>query len=110
VPICFALDGDRLVSVVDHKPKTTTALARLADIERVGRATVLIDHYDDADWATLWWVRVSGSASVHSPTDPRVKPAIDALTRKYAQYRDTPPAGPTYSIDIKSVTWWRASP
>src|SRR5262245_29449738 len=34
VPVCFAPDGDRIVSAVDHKPKSTRALARLADITR----------------------------------------------------------------------------
>jgi PPOX class probable F420-dependent enzyme len=110
VPICFASDGVSIVSAVDHKPKTATALARLDDIERAGRATVLVDHYDDADWSALWWVRVTGPASVHSPTDPRSTAAVLALTEKYAQYRQLPPAGPTYSIDIETVTWWRATP
>ena len=27
VPVCFAIDGDRIVSVVDHKPKATTIAA-----------------------------------------------------------------------------------
>jgi PPOX class probable F420-dependent enzyme len=110
VPVCFARDGDAIVSAVDHKPKSTTALARLADIERTGRATLLVDHYDDADWSALWWVRVTGPASVHSAEEPRRASAISRLTEKYAQYRETPPAGPTYSIGIESVTWWRASP
>jgi PPOX class probable F420-dependent enzyme len=110
VPVCFARDGDALVSAVDHKPKSTTALARLEDIERTGRATLLVDHYDDADWSALWWVRVVGAASVHSPADPRAASAIRRLTEKYPQYHESPPAGPTYSIEIETVTWWRASP
>jgi PPOX class probable F420-dependent enzyme len=110
VPICFATDGRRIVSAVDHKPKSTPSLARLGDIERTGRATLLVDHYDDDDWSALWWVRVEGAASVHSPTDPQSASAVAALIEKYAQYRETPPAGSTYSIEIESLTWWRASP
>ena len=34
VPIVFALDGDRIYSAVDQKPKRTTALRRLANIAR----------------------------------------------------------------------------
>jgi PPOX class probable F420-dependent enzyme len=108
VPICFALDGERVVSVVDHKPKTTTSLARLADIERTGRATLLVDHYDDVDWSALWWVRASGPATVHAPTDPDGDTARLRLGEKYGQYRESPPAGPTYSIMIESLTWWSA--
>jgi PPOX class probable F420-dependent enzyme len=110
VPICFARDGAAIVSAVDHQPKSTSALARLDDIERVGRATLLVDHYDDEDWSTLWWVRVAGPASVHSARDPRSASGIARLTEKYTQYAQSPPAGPTYSIGIETVTWWRASP
>jgi PPOX class probable F420-dependent enzyme len=110
VPTCFALDDDRLVSAVDHKPKTTTALARLADIERTGRATLLVDHYDDEDWSALWWVRVSGPATVLSPTEPRGAAAVDCLVDKYPQYRRTRPAGPVSAITIESLTWWSATP
>src|SRR5688500_15454960 len=61
VPVVFALlGGDRLVTAVDQKPKTTRRLQRLADVEHDPRVTVLIDHYDDADWTALWWVRLHG--------------------------------------------------
>ena len=109
MPICFAVDGDCIVSAVDHKPKTTTALARLADIERTGRATLLVDHYDDTDWSALWWVRLSGPAAVHTPDDQRSATARRALSAKYPQYRESPLAGPTYSVTIDTLTWWRAS-
>jgi PPOX class probable F420-dependent enzyme len=108
VPCCFALDGARIVSAVDQKPKTTTALARLADITRTGRATVLVDHYDDEDWSALWWVRVAGPAQVHAGDDPLTAQALGALREKYAQYRTSPPAGPVLSVAIEDVTSWRA--
>lgn len=110
VPICCARDGDRIVSAVDHKPKSTTALARLTDIRRSGRATLLVDHYDDTDWSALWWVRLSGPAVVHDPTDPRTASGLARLCEKYQQYRDAAPDGPVYSIEIESLTWWRATP
>jgi PPOX class probable F420-dependent enzyme len=109
VPTCFALDDGSIVSAVDHKPKTTASLARLADIERDGRATILADHYDDGDWSALWWVRASGPASVLSPTDPRAAAAVERLVAKYPQYRTTPPVGPISTIGIESLTWWSAS-
>ena len=94
---------------MDHKPKTTTALARLADIERAGRATLLADRYDDDDWSMLWWVRLSGPAAVHDAADPRSLDARSRLVEKYPQYRQTPPTGPTYSIAIEHLTWWSAT-
>lgn len=95
---------------MDHKPKTTTGLARLADIERSGRATLLVDHYDDAEWAALWWIRVTGPAIVHSPDEPAADAAIDRLVEKYTQYRAHRPRGPVISLALETVTSWRASP
>ena len=108
VPCTFAVAGDRLVSAVDHKPKTTTRLARLADIERCGRATVLVEHYDD-DWSQLWWIRVAGRATVHRADDPFTSEAVAALVAKYEQYQRQPPAGPCYSVELDEVVAWRAT-
>ena len=63
VPICFALEGDTLYSAVDHKPKASTALQRLANIAANPRVSLLADRYDE-DWSLLWWVRADGTAHV----------------------------------------------
>jgi PPOX class probable F420-dependent enzyme len=109
VPCTFAVSGSRLVSAVDHKPKSSTRLARLADIERRGQATVLVEHYDD-DWSQLWWIRVAGRATVHRADDPFTSEAVAALVAKYEQYRRLPPAGPLYSVEVDEVVAWRATP
>jgi PPOX class probable F420-dependent enzyme len=98
------------VSAVDHKPKTTNELARLADIERSGRASVLVDHYDDADWSALWWVRVSGAAVVLASDSDDARAAVDVLVTKYEQYRDHRPQGPVVAVALDSVTSWQANP
>ena len=61
VPVCFTLHDGRIVTAVDAKPKSTTALARLDNVRATGRASLLVDHYDE-DWTRLWWVRVDGPA------------------------------------------------
>jgi PPOX class probable F420-dependent enzyme len=83
VPMVFALEQDTLACVVDAKPKRTTALARLRNIERDPRVTVLFDHYED-DWTRLWWVKARGTAQV--VTD--VSAIMERLRAKYAQYGD----------------------
>jgi PPOX class probable F420-dependent enzyme len=61
VPITFALLGELLCFAVDEvKPKRDARLARLGDIARDPRVTLLVDHYD-ADWSALWWVRIDGT-------------------------------------------------
>jgi PPOX class probable F420-dependent enzyme len=106
--VCFACAGDRIASAVDHKPKSTRALARLDDIARTGRATLLVDHYDDDRWTELWWVRVTGAATVHEPGSPAAMSAVERLVEKYRQYRDHPPSGAVWSVALDRVTWWRA--
>ncbi len=63
VPITFAFEGGTIVTAIDHKPKTTTALQRLKNIEARPVVSVIIDHYED-DWSRLWWVRGDGTAEI----------------------------------------------
>jgi PPOX class probable F420-dependent enzyme len=108
VPICFALAGDVLYHAVDHKPKSTRALARLADIAADARATVLADHYEE-DWTALWWVRADGRARVLEDTDaPEAARALDLLAERYPQYRERRPRGPVVALDIERVQGWTA--
>jgi PPOX class probable F420-dependent enzyme len=103
VPVVFALDGDMVYTAVDAKPKSTRALARLENVRAGGRASVLVDHYEE-DWANLWWVRVDGAAEVLQS-----ERAIDALAAKYAQYREARPAGPVIAIAPERWVSWVAS-
>jgi PPOX class probable F420-dependent enzyme len=59
VPVTFALDGDRIYTVVDAKPKATMNLRRLRNIRADPRVAVLADHYED-DWSRLWWAGPTG--------------------------------------------------
>jgi PPOX class probable F420-dependent enzyme len=112
VPITFALLGagggepDRLVTAVDHKPKSTTRLRRLRNITEHPDVTVLVDHYEN-DWDRLWWVRLRGRAEVVSE-DPARGEAVDALVDRYEQYRELRPEGPAIVIAVDEWTGWRA--
>ena len=106
VPICFVVVDGWVASAVDHKPKRTSRLRRLDDIDASGTATVLVDHYED-DWRRLWWVRIRGRAVVHHADDADARAARTALVAKYPQYRETPPAGPVYRVALDEVRWWR---
>lgn len=107
VPIVFALDGDAIHTCVDDKPKTTRRLRRLADIAANPRVSVLVDHYSD-DWSQLWWIGIDGIATVHAADTDAGATGLDALVRKYPQYRSTRPPGPV--ITIARLRWrsWSA--
>jgi PPOX class probable F420-dependent enzyme len=111
VPITFALlDAETIVSAVDHKPKRTTALRRLANIEANPAVSLLVDHYDD-DWSRLWWARADGRARVIDPDgDPALRAAaLDALVARYANYREARPDGAVIIVTVKRWSTWSGS-
>lgn len=106
VPIVFAFHDEQVVFAVDHKPKSTVRLQRLANIATNPEVTVLFDHHEE-DWTRLWWVRMRGSAVEHRAA--AVPAAIDALVRRHPQYDDNRPAGPAVLIGPTAWTGWVAS-
>jgi PPOX class probable F420-dependent enzyme len=107
VPLCFALAGDRIVSVVDAKPKRTPQLRRLANIRAQPRVSVLVDEYDE-DWTRLWWIRADGVARVvDSGTDRDA--AVTALTAKYPQYEEQPPTDSVVEVTVERWRGWSAT-
>jgi PPOX class probable F420-dependent enzyme len=91
VPICYALLGGNvpaLATVLDEKPKHVADddLARVRNIRRDPRVTVLIDRYEE-DWSRLAFVQLRGHARVLDPDEDGHAGAIAALREKYAQYR-----------------------
>lgn len=104
VPVTFVLSGDLLFTAVDHKPKTTRALKRLANIRREPRVTVLVQSYAE-DWSQLWWCRLSGRAEALEEAPE----ARGLLAEKYEQYRETFPSGPVIAVAIDDWTGWSAT-
>jgi PPOX class probable F420-dependent enzyme len=108
VPITFVLLDGLICSAVDEvKPKTTTRLARLADVERDPRVGVVVDHYAE-DWSALWWVRVDGTAAVHGDGELRER-ALGALVAKYPPYAVAPPSGPVLVVTPTCWAGWSAT-
>ena len=106
VPLVFAIDGDRIYSAVDYKPKRTHLLKRIRNIAVNPAVALLVDHYED-DWARLWWVRVDGTGEVVE-TGPDWERAIAVLADKYPQYRGNPPDGSAIIISIDRLSGWAA--
>lgn len=117
VPICFALDPDRpvLCSPLDEKPKDVTDvrdLARVRDLLRDPRVTVLVDTWDE-DWSRLGWLRCDGTASLLEPTGDGAgehRTALVALRSKYPQYATHDLDGrPLIRIALEGAKSWTAS-
>jgi PPOX class probable F420-dependent enzyme len=109
VPITFAVVDHRIVTAVDGKAKSSRQLKRLANVAVQPKVSVIVDHYDDADWTALWWVRVDGIAHVEE-FGPSYDTGIAALRDKYAQYRgEVSLDGPLLVIEVKRATQWSAA-
>ena len=115
VPVTFVLIDEAIYIAIDEKPKTTTRLKRLRNIEENPRAAFLVDKYDD-DWTRLAWVLCRGAASVLEPgVEPADAPGRDEilaeLRAKYPQYHDHDLASrPILRLMIERVTRWGAIP
>jgi PPOX class probable F420-dependent enzyme len=107
VPITFAVldDGAGVVFAVDHKPKTTTQLRRLANLTANPEVCLLADGWSE-DWARLWWARGDGAARVLPTSDVQAAAGVAALVERYPQYRDRPPAGPVVRIAVRRWSGW----
>lgn len=107
VPACFAIVDDWLAVPIDTvKPKGSTALGRIRNLERDPRATFLVEHWDVADWSRLWWVRLSLRRA--TPQDATLGALVAQLGERYPQYRALPFAG-VICFRIERAGGWAAS-
>jgi PPOX class probable F420-dependent enzyme len=106
VPIAFVVVGDTIYSAVDAKPKRTRALRRLANVRENPAVSLLVDHWDEDDWAALWWARADGRGRVIDSEDPEARRAIDLLRERYPAQRD---AGEVLAVEVERWSGWAAA-
>jgi PPOX class probable F420-dependent enzyme len=102
VPVVFALFGDEIVSPIDHKPKTGKTLARVRNLQRDNRVTLLIDAWEE-DWTKLSWLMVRGKAEVDAA--PGVD-AMRAINARYPQYEIDEVHDALIRIQPVRLSWW----
>lgn len=107
VPITYASLGEAVVTMIDHKPKTTMRLQRLVNVEANPMVSLVVDHWSE-EWTELWWVRVDGTGLVHRDDDVW-REARMVLVAKYPQYRERPPEGPAIVISIDHLSSWQGT-
>lgn len=110
VPVCFAVVSRVLVTPVDRvKPKTTTDLGRLKNLDRDASATFLCEQWDRDDWSQLWWVRAHLVRRPGQNLSGSLLEECDRVLRdKYTQYRETAFAQ-LVLFDVTSLIGWGAS-
>ena len=109
VPVCFVVVDGLLWSPLDEKPKAVEdprRLARIRDIARDPRVTLLVDRWSE-DWSQLAWLRVDGHAELVD-SDPTV---VAALRAKYPQYAAHDlESRPMIRIQAEATHGWTALP
>lgn len=112
LPVCYALVGNLVYSVVDAKPKREALrLKRLRNIAANSHVALVVDVYDD-DWSRLAWVLLRGDARLVAD-EVEYGRAVRALRRRYAQYETMPlrvETNPMIRIDVVRVGSWRHGP
>lgn len=111
VPVVFALEGETLVMAVDHKPKRSSRLKRLANMAANPEVSLLADAYHE-DWERLWWARADGRARELPPAAHSAEAArhVALLARKYPrQYGSQPPRGPVVEVAVRRWSGWSAT-
>ena len=91
VPIVFVYEHPHLYTPIDRKPKRVDdwrMLRRVQNVVTNGRASVVIDHWDE-DWSRLRYAILEGTADVLESGEERDR-ALRLLEAKYEQYRSLP--------------------
>ncbi|HKA32367.1 MAG TPA: TIGR03668 family PPOX class F420-dependent oxidoreductase [Candidatus Binatia bacterium] len=109
VPICFAIDGDNLITPLDAKPKKSAPLnlKRVRNIAANPRVAVVVDCYEE-DWRRLGYVLLQGKAKLLR-RGAHHRRAVRCLKAKYLVYRAMDISrSPVISITIEHTYVWFA--
>jgi PPOX class probable F420-dependent enzyme len=106
VPVAFVVAGDTIYSAVDAKPKRTRALRRLANVRANPAVSLLVDHWDEEDWARLWWVRADGRGRVLGSDDSEARRAVELLRERYPRQRAD---GEVLAVAVERWSGWAGS-
>ena len=110
VPVCFAVVSQLVVTPVDRvKPKSTTELGRLRNLDHEATATLLCERWDPDDWSRLWWVRAHLVRRPDHDVSARQRGEGErALQEKYRQYTGTEFAQLVF-LEVKALVGWSAA-
>ena len=106
LPVTFAPAEGAIWSAIDEKPKRRPEPARVRFLRRRPEAALCVDVYDD-DWSRLAWVQLLGAVSIVGVGEGGA--GLDALSAKYAPYRERRPPGPLLRLEVERALHWRAS-
>lgn len=88
------------------KQKASGLLQRERNLREDPRASLLVEHWDRADWNALWWVRAELRLEAR-PDAGRDAILSDRLAKRFDQYRAAP-FDRILVLRVVTVTGWAA--
>ena len=105
--IAFFLNAMFGIPIDRVKPKSSSRLQRERNMESDPRASLLVEHWDAADWTRLWWVRAD-LQHVPDPSPSLTDDLAARLARTVPQYADQP-FHRVLVCRVLAVTGWAAA-
>lgn len=109
IPVVFAVDGQKLYTPIDDKPKRVAPreLKRVRNLLANPQVAVVVDEYGE-DWTRLAWVLVTGRGEIVDDSEAHAA-GIRLLQEKYPQYEVMPlEQRPLIVVTPLRVTSWGA--
>ncbi len=111
-PVVFILHNEKIYVPLDQKPKTVSIseLKRVKNIQVNPKVCLLIHHYDE-DWTKLWFVMITGYATLVNGTSDTLKTKLktihNKLLSKYSQYNKISVGNFYIRIRVDKTVYWR---
>ena len=113
-PVVFILQNENVYVPLDEKHKTVSIseLKRVKNIQKNPKVCFLVHHYDE-DWTKLWFVMITGYATLVNATSERLNTKLKTIHNKflskYSQYNRISVGNFYIRIRIDKTTHWRYS-
>ena len=113
-PVVFILHNNNIYVPLDQKPKTVSIseLKRVKNIQENPKVCFLVHHYDE-DWTKLWFVMITGYATLVNGTSKTLRTKLKTIHNKflskYSQYNKISVGSFYITIKIDKSTYWKYS-
>jgi PPOX class probable F420-dependent enzyme len=110
-PVVFVLQNENIYVPLDQKPKTVNILElkRVKNIQDNSKVSFLVHHYDE-DWTKLWFVMITGNATLVNTRSETLKAKLKTIHNKflskYSQYNEISVGNFYIRIRIDRTAYW----
>jgi PPOX class probable F420-dependent enzyme len=110
-PVVYIIQNENVYVPLDEKPKTVSIseLKRVKNIQENSKVCFLVHHYDE-DWTKLWYVMITGYATLENAISETLKAKLKTIHNKflskYSQYNRISFGNFYIRIRIDKTAYW----